>query len=366
MHILNGKGGVQMLLRGHDAEPINTGQWDLYMSQSGVGVAPYQPFDRAISEAAVDWLEQNGSMAEKPWVLFVSYPSPHPPFSVPEEFYDLFDEAGVTLPATWQQTESELHAGVAHRRRVLETKDIPSEEALRRVVTGYLGLLAHLDAEIGKLLCAIDALGLRDETRILYTSDHGELCGAQSMFGKSCLYEESIGIPLLMSGPDIPAGGVVEQITSHVDLFPTVLECVGAPLEPEDADLPGISLWPAIQRSEKNRIGFAEYHAAGSKSGMFMLRDGRWKLIYHVAMPAQLFDLELDPDEACDLGPSHPQVFRLVDLLRDICDPEAVDAQAKADQRKWIEKWGGIDAVLADGVLVYTPPPGAAAEIESR
>lgn len=82
--------------------------------------------------------------------------------------------------------------------------------------------------------------------------------------------------------------------------------------------------------------------------------------------PTFRIHLELDPNEACDLGSSHPQVSRLVGLLREICDPEAVDAQAKADQRKWIEKWSDIDAVLAEGALVYTPPPGGAAEIERQ
>jgi choline-sulfatase len=366
MHILDGKGGVQMLLRGHDAEPVNKGQWDLYVSRSGIGEAPYQPFDRSISQAAIEWLGNYGTGSDKPWVLFVSYPSPHPPFSVPEEFYDLFDEAGVRLPATWRNKQGASHPGVAHRRRVLETNDIASEEVLRKVVTGYLGLLAHLDDEIGKLLAALEANGLSNDTRILYTSDHGEMCGAQGMFGKSCLYEEAIGIPLVMFGPDIPAGGVVKQITSHVDLFPTILDCVGAPLASDDRDLPGISLWPAIAASEVDRVGFAEYHAAGSKSGTFMLRDGDLKLIYHVGMPAQLFDLGCDPDEAHDLGPNHPEAARLEGLLRQICDPEAVDAQAKADQRRWIEKWGGVDAVLAEGILVYTPPPGGAAEIERQ
>ncbi|MEZ5864019.1 MAG: hypothetical protein R3D25_08110 [Geminicoccaceae bacterium] len=72
-----------------------------------------------------------------------------------------------------------------------------------------------------------------------------------------------------------------------------------------------------------------------------MLRDGDLKLIYHVGMPSQLFELEADPDELSDLGPDHPEVARLEALLRRICDPEAVDARAKADQRAKVEFWGG-------------------------
>ncbi len=364
MHILNGKGGVHMLLRGLDAEPSNRGQWDLYARRSGVGEAPYQPYDRNISDAAVDWLNTAGAGAERPWVLFVSYPSPHPPFSVPAEFYDLFDEAQVTLPTTTTFDALVDHPAIAHFRRNHGSDQVLDEAALRKVVTGYLGLLAHLDYEIGRVLTALKESGLEDSTRILYTSDHGEMCGLHGLFGKCCLYEGAIGVPLIMSGPDIPPGRVVRQITSHVDLFPTVLEGAGVPLSAIDQDLPGISLWPAIADAEAERVGFAEFHAAGSKSGMFMLRDGDWKLIYYVGMPPQLFDLRNDPEEMNDLGAGHPKARLLEARLREICDPEAVDARAKADQRKWIEHWGGMAEIIAEGSLVYTPPPGGTAEIE--
>jgi choline-sulfatase len=95
-----------------------------------------------------------------------------------------------------------------------------------------------------------------------------------------------------------------------------------------------------------------------------MLRDGRWKLLYHVGMPRQLFDLEVDPAELVDLGPDHPKAEELEAKLRRICDPEAVDARAKADQRKWIAHWGGADAVASEALLIYTPPPGEPAEME--
>lgn len=80
-------------------------------------------------------------------------------------------------------------------------------------------------------------------------------------------------------------------------------------------------------------------------------------------MARQIFNLREDPDELHDLGPVHPMGDVLERQLRRICDPEEVDAKAKADQRAWIERWGGKAAVLAEGSLVYTPAPGEAAEI---
>lgn len=364
MHILDGRGGVHMLLRGFDDERVNRGQFDLYMERSGIGAAPYQPYDQKITESAIDWLaERRRRGGERPFVLFVSYPSPHPPFSVPAEFWRGIDETNVRLPAGWHPEQRGEHPADRHLRHIMGTGPLDDEARVRRIQAGYLALIAHLDAEIGKLLQGLEAAGLAADTRVLYTSDHGDLVGQRGLLGKSCLYEGAIGVPLIVAGPGIPAGRSAAQIASHVDLFPTIVESVGAGLGEEDADLPGRSLWPALQGREAAVRGFAEYHAVGSKAGMFMLRDGRWKLIHHVGMPAQLFDLEADPDELLDLGPDHPQARHLETLLRQICDPEAVDARAKADQRAKAEFWGGRDAVAREGLLVYTPPPGAEAEI---
>lgn len=367
MHILGGKGGVHMLLRGFDEERPNRGQWELYMERSGVGTAPYQGFDVQITETAIDWLRKEGRGQGKPWVLFVSYPSPHPPFAVPERLYAMHPEDRVELPRRYRSEERAEHPAIRHLRQIMGTGEITDEAALRRITAGYLGLVAHLDEQIGKVLSALEDLGLSENTRVLYTSDHGDLYGEHGLFGKCCMYEGSIGVPLLISGPDVPAGRTVRQICSHVDLFSTLVEGAGAELTEEDRRLPGASLWPALEGHEGKRTGFAEYHATGSRSGVFMVREGELKLVYYVGMPSQLFDLDNDPGEARDLvahGTGLAKARELEGRLRAICDPEEVDARAKADQRTKAEFWGGKEAVAKEGSLVFTPPPGWSAEIE--
>lgn len=88
---------------------------------------------------------------------------------------------------------------------------------------------------------------------------------------------------------------MIEQRTSHVDLFPTIVEAMAGRFGKEDAGLPGISLWPAITGDEVPRAAFAEYHAVGSRNSGFAYRKGNHKPICHVGMPCQLFDLALDP-----------------------------------------------------------------------
>ncbi|MCP5149739.1 MAG: sulfatase-like hydrolase/transferase [Ectothiorhodospiraceae bacterium] len=365
MHILGGKGGVSMLLRGYDDEQVNVGQWELYADRSGVGTTHYQDFDARVADQAIAWLEANARASGKPWVLHVSFPSPHPPFSVPQRLWDLYPLDAVPLPPLYSPDERPDHPALAHLRHIMRWDDI-SEDMVRRVGAGYFALITHLDEQIGRVMAAAERLGLLDRTRVLYTSDHGEMHGSHGLLGKCSLYEGAIGVPLIIAGPGILEGAVREEICSHVDLFPTVVEAAGARPDAADGSLPGASLWPALEGADRARIGFAEYHAAGSRNASFMLRDGPMKLVYHVGMPAQLFDLESDPNETTDLAgdPAHEAtVARLERRLRAVCDPEAVDARAKADQRAKVEFWGGIDAVKAEGMLVFTPPPGAKAEV---
>ena len=361
MHILNGKGGVSMLLRWSGSEPVNRGQWELYFEKSGIGSTAYQAYDRAITEQAIRWLETVAKRRERPWALFVSYVSAHPPFTVPQRLYDQYKDVDLPLPPLYRPEERPEHPAVAHLRRQMDTREIRDEAMLREIVRCYHALSTHLDEQIGQVLDAARDLGLLDDTRVIYSSDHGESAGAHGLLGKSHLYEPAIGVPLIIAGPGVPAGVVVDEPVSHVDLAPTIVE--GAGLAPQ-GDVDGESLWPIIGGSKRSRPVLSEYHAAGSANASFALRAGSEKLIYHVGARAQLFDLARDPEERHDLnasGGDHKRAVALEIELRKLCDPEAVDGRAKDDQRKKAEFWGGNDAIINEGLIVYTPPPSIVA-----
>ncbi len=365
LHLHDGKGAIKNLLRGYDAEPAKDDGsfWQLYMHRSGVGATHYQDYDRRITAQSIAWLKRHAHDSGKPWVLYVSYISPHPPFTVPKRLYDLYPEKDMPLPAGFKRGERSEHPATQHLRHMDGMRDFTDEAALRRVAAGYFGLITHMDEQVGEVMQAAEALGLLAHTRIAYTSDHGELFGAQGLFGKKSLYEASVGVPLLLSGPGVARNTVSRQMVSHADLFPTLVEGAGAALTDADAELLGVSLWPAANGHHATRTAFAEYHAQGSKAAAFMLRDGAMKLIYHVGMPAQLFNLQRDPHELHDLAAVEPVIAQALEKkLQAICDPAAVDARAKADQRKWVEFWGGREKVAGTSQILFTPPPGVSQE----
>jgi choline-sulfatase len=365
MHLHEGKGAIKNLLRGYDQEPPkdDASFWKLYVERSGTGSTHYQDYDRTITAKAIDWLRRRARASGRPWVLYVSYISAHPPFTVPQRLWDLYPERDMPLPPAFRPGERPEHPATEYLRRMDGMRVMSDEAALRRIAAGYFALITHLDQQIGEVLAVAEELGLLGSTRVAYTSDHGELFGAQGLFGKKNLYEGAIRVPLIVAGPGVPAGRVVRQFASHVDLFPTIVAAAGARLADADRGLPGADLWPAIEGREAARVAFAEYHAQGSKAGAFMVREGALKLIYHVGMPAQLFDLALDPNETRDLATERPEAVRALEArLRAICDPEAVDARAKADQRAAADAWGGAAKLLGETQILFTPPPGVSKE----
>jgi len=363
MHVADGLGELIGLLRSTGEEPIRDGLWHLYVDRTGVGDKTYyQDYDRRITEKAVRWLEQHSSARGKPWVLCVHYVSAHPPFTVPQRLFDLYPVEDMPTPVQFFPEERPMHPAIEHLRTILGHAEHLDEAIIKKITACYFAIITHLDEQVGELLGALERLGLDDSTRVLYTADHGYNYGNQYILGLFNLYQRSVSVPMIMAGPDVPAGGRVDQIASHVDMYPTFVEAVGERLNDEEHCLPGISLWRAIEGHEVPRLGFAEYHALGSKAGAYMLREGDDKLIYHVGMPPQLFDLSTDSDEVHDRvadGSGLDRAAALEKKLRVIMDPEEVDAQAKADQLRKAQEYGGKDGIMKlRGGFVYSPPPG--------
>ena len=198
---------------------------------------------------------------------------------------------------------------------------------------------------------------------MIYTSDHGDNVGARGLWGKSNMYEESVKVPLIVASPAAPDGDDATGRTcatpvSLLDVSQTIIDHFGAALE---GVRPGRSLYEiASQPAKADRVVFSEYHAVGAVSGCYMVRQGRWKSIHYVGFEPELFDLDDDPEEMVNLAgvPACQSVLaRMHDVLRSICDPDAVNDQAFADQAAMIERYGGREKAIQLGAPAATPPP---------
>jgi len=235
-------------------------------------------------------------------------------------------------------------------------------DRIRKGRAAYYGLTSFLDANIARIIDSLDATGLAGTTDVLYTSDHGELLGNHGFWTKSLMYEESVRVPLILAGPDVPEGKVSEAPVSLLDLYPTVLDAMDLTPPPDAPSGPaaGTSLYKTCRAPDNNRTILSEYHDGGSPTGFFMVRWGTWKYIHYVGARPQLFDLTNDPTEERDLG-DHPDYDDVrgegEKRLRAILDPDTVNARAFADQKRRLETFRDEAGNLQMASFNHTPVP---------
>jgi choline-sulfatase len=365
--VVDGKGDVMGAIR--DTLPVRTKNKS-FSEKIGPGDSPYIEYDTKIADRTVDWLATEAPKhKEKPWCLFVSFVCPHFPLIAPQRFYDMYPAKDMPLPEPHPDRGYVRPPWLEASARCQVYDDYFTDETRRIAIASYYALCSFMDENVGKVLKALDDAGLAGDTRVVYTSDHGENLGKRGLWGKSCMYEHAAQVPLILAGADVPAGKTVKTPVTHLDAYQTILECVGLPPTGAEHDLPGASLYAIANAADDDtRPAFSEYHAAGAPTGAFLLRRGRYKLIYYVEMEPELYDLEADPEELDNLAasPDHADLVRDLEAeLRRIADPEAVDKRAKADQAALVERNGGRDAVLKKGAFGGTPAPGYKAEFES-
>ena len=362
LHIVNGVGDLLGLIR--DELPRRAGAAKLG-PEAGPGESEYTHYDRSIADETVKWLKNEAPRhRERPWALYTGFVSPHFPLIAPPEFYAMYPEDKVPWPDLYGADERPRHPFIDAMRKCMCFDEPFDAPMVRRAIAAYMGLVTFLDDNVGKILRALEETGLAETTRVVYSTDHGDNLGTRGLWGKSTMYEESAGIPLIMAGADVPVGNACDTPVSLVDGFQTFIHALGAKADPQDAALPGHSLLDIAQGYVPKRTILSEYHAAGAMTGSYMIRHGQYKYIHYVGLPPMLFDLEADPHERNDLGrdPAFAPVVSVCEKrLRAIVDPEAADRTAREDQRRYIEKHGGKEAILKRGTFRYSPPPGAKA-----
>ncbi|WP_248517966.1 sulfatase-like hydrolase/transferase [Salinarchaeum laminariae] len=248
--------------------------------------------------ATIDFLDDHADSAdERPFFAYMATTAPHDPRTCPGEYLSMYDHDEIPLPESFQP-EHPFDIGWCGRDENLE--DHPRDpENVRRHIADYYAMITHLDAQIGRVLDALEEMGERDNTIVAFTADHGLAVGRHGLMGKQNLYDHSVRVPLLLAGPGVPDSERCDTLTCHYDLFPTLCDIAG--LETPDA-VEGESVVPAFDDpgySPRDAVFLAYENVQRA------VRGDRFKLIeYYVDgdRHTQLFDLEVDPDETMDLS----------------------------------------------------------------
>lgn len=246
------------------------------------------------ADAAIEYLD--GVDRQKPFFAYVAFTAPHDPRQPPPEWREMYYRQLPPLPVNFLPQLPFDNGMVANLRDENLAAWPRTEKVIRDQIAEYYGMMSHLDQQIGRILDKLKSEGLARNTIIIYAADNGLALGSHGLLGKQNVFEHSMRVPLIISGPGIPRGGSSESMTYLFDLFPTICDLAGVP---QQKDLAGESLrpiWQGAQKSIRDSI-FLPY--IGIQRAV---RDDRWKLIAYPKIGyLQLFDLRNDPHETTNL-----------------------------------------------------------------
>jgi arylsulfatase A-like enzyme len=298
----------------HDFDPA--GRYDARSARVGDKFS-----SELFADAAVDFLKRQ-TASSKPFFCYLAFTSPHDPRTPPPPYSTMYDPEKMPLPANWLPQ----HPFDNGELKVRDEKLAPfprTQADTRKQLCDYYGMISSQDAQVGRLMAALEQSGQLANTLIVYSSDHGLSIGSHGLFGKQSVYEEAQGVPLVFSGPGIPSGKTSPAPVFGFDIFPTLCDLLDVPAP---ADVQGKSLKGIVEgTAEKVRdVVFGAYiHREKDRPAatQHAVHDSQWKYIrYDVAgnTTAQLFDLANDPHETRDLSQdaeATKQLPRLQELL---------------------------------------------------
>ncbi|MYA92001.1 MAG: sulfatase-like hydrolase/transferase [Chloroflexi bacterium] len=270
------------------------------------------------ADEMIGFLDSHKNTAQ-PFFAYISLTSPHDPRTPPAPFDKMYDPADIALPANFAP-EHPFDIGVRDIRDEVLAGYPRGEEEIRQHIADYYGMISHQDMEIGRVLAALSAKGLSENTIVVYTADHGLSVGQHGLMGKQNLYDHSMRIPLILRGPGIAAGARCEARLYLHDLYPTLLEQAGVPVPDSCA---AQSIKPLLDDSQTSHreVIFSAYQGVFGHPGgapyQRSIKDQRHKLILTWVAGVetwQLFDLATDPWETNDLIASADHAETVADL----------------------------------------------------
>ena len=295
------------------------------------------------ADLIIDTLDAWRRSPAGPFLLETTFNKPHPPLDPPGPYAAMYDPGRIELPARGEDYDPERWPFYHLWQNSFKAPWGRTPPFLNRMqLAAYYGSVSFVDRQIGRIMEFLAACGLREDTIVVVTGDHGCMMGDHCLFGKRSWYDGAARVPLVISAPSgLPAGTRSDEMVSHLDLLPTMFDLAGLPVARDS--LPGASL---VGPDASREMLFGQY---GEKiMAVYMAMDRRYKYTYFAADEmAMLFDYRQDPRE-----------------LRDVSADPAHAAAGRRLKRALIEYFrteGYLDPIDGDSFRRYPPPPEYAA-----
>jgi len=268
-------------------------------------------YDGRVAAAAVATLRQ---IKDKPFFLAVGFWKPHLPFNAPKRYWDLYKREHIELPPNPNPPVDV--PPLALQEYQIDPKKTLTDDDVRELRHGHYATISYLDAQIGKVLAELDRLGLRDNTIVVFWSDHGLHVGEHGLWGKTTNFELDARTPLIIAAPRRPstAGRKTDALVELLDLYPTLLDLCNLPAPHR---LEGVSLGPLLAApsttvksaafTQHPRPPYYEKGVALQIMG-YSIRNDRYRYTEWRKVPGgeviarELYDHEKDPMETANVA----------------------------------------------------------------
>jgi len=264
------------------------------------GVFAHRDEDKQDYKVASWAVEQLRNMPkEQPFFLAAGFFLPHVPCYATQKWFDLYPDDDSVLPPVKENDRDDtprfswyLHWRLPEPR----LKWVQENNQWRNLARSYLACGSFVDAQVGRLLDALETAGLAENTIVVVWGDHGWHIGEKGITGKTTLWERSTRVPLLFAGPGVKAGQHCARPAELLDLYPTLIELCG--LTPRE-DLEGVSLVPQLRdpKAKRERPAITSHN-----QGNHAVRGERWRYIHYADGSEELYDHETDPNEWTNLA----------------------------------------------------------------
>lgn len=302
--------GTGKITHGKFPDPAS---WDSFYpdlrTQGLPGAEPSEPNINGINNESVDWgpldvaddatedgkltahtIQMLGGNLSEPFFFACGWKKPHLPWFVPRKYFDMYDPASLTMPVVPQDDLDDLPKAALAYTRDSKYKSITKAGKEREGAQAYLASISFIDAQMGRVLDALEAGPYADNTIIVFWGDHGWHLGEKMHWSKSTLWEESTRAPLMIMVPGMGAARISQPV-SFLDIYPTLLELAGLPAK---EDLEGQSLVPLL----RNPGSLWERPALTThEKGNHTLRSARWRYTRYADGGEELYDHSCDPME---------------------------------------------------------------------
>ncbi len=282
-------------------------------------------WSEVVKHTALDFIEQS-NQSQNPFFMYLAFNAPHDPRQAPQEYLDMYPVDQIPLPASFLP-EYPYKDSIGNTPLLRDEALAPYPRTVYAVKTHireYYAIISHLDQQIGEILDALEATGKMDNTYIFFTGDHGLSVGRHGLIGKQSLFDHSIRVPLMITGPSIPANSKVHTDVYLQDIMATSLELAGIP----KPDYVFFNSFLELARGETVEGSYPAVYGAYVDFQRMIRKDGFKLLVYPKIEKVLLFDLEQDPDEINNLSeqPQYQEKVQsmfndLITLQKEMQDP---------------------------------------------